>query len=71
MEFFENRVCDSLIESPPPGFKGRRAFIIDGITITPAPTEELRQTFPPVANPPWRASNQHGETAWSATGDLR
>lgn len=63
-EFFANRVCDSLIEASPPWFEGRRAFIIDGTTITLAPTEELQDAFPPVADPPGRASNQHGETVW-------
>ncbi|MFO1064871.1 MAG: hypothetical protein U0892_13480 [Pirellulales bacterium] len=36
---------------------GHRAFIIDGTTITLAPTEELAKAFPP-------ASNQHGESVW-------
>jgi hypothetical protein len=57
VEFFANRVCDSLIESSPSWFDGRRAFIIDGTTITLAPTEELQAAFPP-------ATNQHGETVW-------
>jgi hypothetical protein len=57
IEFFASRVCDSLIESAPPWFDGRRAFIIDGTTITLAPTEELKEVFPP-------ATNQHGETVW-------
>ncbi|MEX0865966.1 MAG: IS4 family transposase [Pirellulales bacterium] len=57
VEFFTQHVCDSLIESSPSWFDGRRAFIIDGTTITLAPTEELRKAFPP-------ATNQHGETVW-------
>lgn len=57
VEFFANRVCNSLIESSPPWFDGRRAFIIDGTTITLAPTDELREAFPP-------ATNQHGDTVW-------
>ena len=57
IEFFANRVSDSLIASAPPWFGGRRAFILDGTTITLAPTEELKAAFPP-------ASNQHGETVW-------
>jgi hypothetical protein len=57
IEFFANRVSDSLIESAPPWFDGQRAFIIDGTTITLAPTKELKEAFPP-------ASNQHGETVW-------
>lgn len=57
IEFFANRVCHSLIESAPAWFDGRRAFIIDGTTITLAPTEQLQAAFPP-------ATNQHGETVW-------
>ena len=57
VEIFANRVCDSLIESSAPWFDGRRGFIIDGTTITLAPTEELQEAFPP-------ATNQHGETVW-------
>ena len=47
VEFFANRVCDSLIDSSPPWFDGRRAFIIDGTTTTLPPTEELKEAFPP------------------------
>jgi hypothetical protein len=57
VEIFANRVCDSLIEASPPWFDGRRAFIIDGTTITLAPTEELKAAFPP-------ATNQFGESVW-------
>lgn len=57
VEYFATRVCDSLIETSEPWFDGRRAFIIDGTTITLAPTDELRDAFPP-------ATNQHGETVW-------
>src|SRR5690606_30663878 len=44
-------------ETSPPWFDGRRAFIIDGTTITLAPTKELQKEFPP-------ATNQHGDTVW-------
>lgn len=57
VEFFANRVCDSLIDASPSWFDGHRAFILDGTTITLAPTPELRQAFPP-------ATNQHGDTVW-------
>lgn len=57
VEYFANRVCDSLIASSPLWIEGRRAFIIDGTTITLAPTDELRAAFPP-------APNQHGESVW-------
>jgi hypothetical protein len=56
-ERFAHRVCHSLIELSPPAFGGRRAFIIDGTTITLPPTPELREAFPP-------ATNQLGESVW-------
>jgi len=57
VEFFANRVCDSLIASSPLWIEGHRAFILDGTTSTLAPTDELRAVFPP-------APNQHGESVW-------
>lgn len=57
VEFFANRVSDSLIDATPSWFAGRRAFILDGTTITFEPTPELQEAFPP-------ASNQHGESVW-------
>ena len=57
VEFFANRVCDSLIDASPSWFDGRRAFILDGTTITLPPTPELQKAFPP-------ATNQHGDTVW-------
>ena len=57
VEFFADRVCQSLINAAPPWFDGRRAFILDGTTITLPPTPELQAAFPP-------ATNQHGETVW-------
>lgn len=57
VEYFANRVSDSLIEASPPWLGGRRAFLIDGTTITLAPTDELRKAFPP-------ATNQQGESVW-------
>ncbi|MCH7687327.1 MAG: IS4 family transposase [Planctomycetes bacterium] len=57
VEFFARRVSDSLIDASPPWFDGRRAFLLDGTTITLAPTEELKKAFPP-------ATNQHGESVW-------
>lgn len=54
---FAERVSQSLIERSPPWFEGRRAFIIDGTTMTLSPTSELRDAYPP-------ATNQHGETVW-------
>jgi len=57
VEYFANRVSDSLISATPSWFGGRRAFILDGTTITFEPTPELQKAFPP-------ATNQHGETVW-------
>ena len=57
VEFFAKRVSDSLIEATPSWLGGRRAFMIDGTTITLPPTPELREAFPP-------ATNQHGESVW-------
>lgn len=57
IEFLAGRVGDSLIDASPSWFDGRRAFILDGTTITLPPTPELQEAFPP-------ATNQHGETVW-------
>ena len=57
VEFFANRVCDSLIERLPSWFGNQRAFILDGTTFTLSPTSELTKVFPP-------ATNQFGETVW-------
>jgi hypothetical protein len=55
LEEFATAVCDHLASLANPIFAGRRVFIIDGTTITLAPTPELRKAFPP-------ATNQFGET---------
>lgn len=52
-----HEICAHLGKLAPPFFEGRRAFILDGTTITLPPTPALRQAFPP-------ASNQHGASAW-------
>jgi hypothetical protein len=57
VELFASTVCRSLIERSPSWFGEQRAYIIDGTTLTPSPTSELRKAFPP-------ATNQHGETVW-------
>ncbi len=57
VEYFAHRVSQSLIDISTPFLEERRAFILDGTTITLAPTPELQQAFPP-------ATNQHGETVW-------
>ena len=53
----ENKNVLSFIEQTPSWFGQRRAFNIDGTTMTLSPTSELRKAFPP-------ATNQHGETVW-------
>ena len=55
--WFAERVSRSLIEVTPPSCGTRRAYMIDGTTITLAPEPELRKWFPP-------ASNQHGVGAF-------
>ena len=51
------QICNRLGEMSPGVIDGRRAFILDGTTITLPPTKVLREAFPP-------ASNQHGESVW-------
>jgi len=57
VQVFAERVSQSLIDRSPSWFGNRRAFIIDGTTMTLAPTSPLRDAYPP-------ATNQHGETVW-------
>ncbi|NOY40299.1 MAG: hypothetical protein GXP26_00480 [Planctomycetes bacterium] len=52
---FADRGSESLINQSPSWFEDRRAFIIDGTTITLSPTSSLRDAYPP-------ATNQFGET---------
>lgn len=54
---FAERVSQSLIDLSPAWVGEQRAFIIDGTTMTLAPTSNLRDAYPP-------ATNQHGETIW-------
>ena len=54
---FAERVSKSLIELAPCGPGQQRQYIIDGTTMTLAPTSSLRDVYPP-------ATNQHGETVW-------
>jgi hypothetical protein len=57
VEAFSREVCDHLGRTAERVFDGRRVFIIDGTTITLAPTPALCKAFPP-------ATNQHGESVW-------
>lgn len=50
-------IFDSLAETYPPSWKGRRAFLVDGSTLSLQPTPLLRAAYPP-------ASNQYGPSAW-------
>ena len=52
-----DHVFETLVAATPPSFGARRVFIIDGTTITLAPTPELEQAFPP-------ATNGSGTSAW-------
>lgn len=57
VEAFSREVCDHLGRTAERVFDNRRVFIIDGTTVTLAPTPALRIAFPP-------ATNQHGESVW-------
>lgn len=56
-EWFASHLSNSIVATAPPSLGNRRAFLIDGTTMTLAPEKELRAAFPP-------ASNQHGEGVW-------
>lgn len=55
--WLHDQVAQSLIQATEPSFEGRRAYLVDGTTITPAPEPALQKIFPP-------ASNQHGESVF-------
>lgn len=57
VEWLAQRVSQSLIALSPPTFNERQVFILDGTTITLAPTPELTAAFPP-------ATNQFGTSVW-------
>jgi hypothetical protein len=57
VEWFQNRLSNSIIESTQPSFNNQRVFLIDGTTLPGFPSAALRRAFPP-------ASNQHGEGVW-------
>jgi len=57
VEAFSRQVCDHLGRTAERVFDDRRVFIIDGTTVTLAPTPALREAFPP-------ATNQYGESVW-------
>ena len=55
--WFAEYVSQSLIDASPPTFEQQRVFTLDGTTITLAPEDALRSTFP-------AASNQYGQGVW-------
>jgi hypothetical protein len=57
VQWFQNRLSNSIIESTPPSFNDQRVFLIDGTTLPGAPSAALQRAFPP-------ASNQHGQGVW-------
>jgi len=57
VEWFQNRLSNSIIESTQPSFNNQRVFLIDGTTLPGFPSAALQRAFPP-------ASNQHGEGVW-------
>lgn len=57
VEKFSTLVCNHFSLRAQPLLQGRRVFVIDGTTLTFAPTPELKKAFPP-------ASNQLGPTVW-------
>lgn len=46
-----DRVFRTLVDAAPPSFGGRRVFLLDGTTVTLAPTPELAAAFPPWPGP--------------------
>lgn len=58
IDWLADKVYSSFVESTPPTWNGRRAFLLDGTTIAlTSPTTELLSAFPP-------GSNQHGDGIW-------
>jgi hypothetical protein len=57
VQSFAQQVSQSLIDLSPGSLGGRRRYILDGTTMTLAPTSNLIEAYPP-------ATNQHGETVW-------
>ena len=57
VQSFSQEVSQSLIDLWPCSLGGWRRYIIDGTTMTLAPTSNLIEAYPP-------AMNQHGETVW-------
>lgn len=54
---FSNRVCNYLGQISKPLIDSRRVFLLDGTTITLAPTKALQKAYPP-------APTRHGDSVW-------
>jgi Transposase DDE domain len=57
VQSFAQQVSQSLIDLASCSLGGRRRYILDGTTMTLAPTSSPIEAYPP-------ATNQHGETVW-------
>ncbi len=57
VRYFYDQISYSIVRNTPRVHRGRRLFLLDGTTLTLAPTSELRGKYPP-------ATNQHGESVW-------
>ena len=57
VDWFQNRLSNSIIDTTQPSFNGQRVFVIDGTTLPGFPSPALQAAFPP-------ASNQHGTGVW-------
>jgi hypothetical protein len=57
VDWFQNRLSNSIIETTQPSFNSQRVFLIDGTTLPGFPSPALQAAFPP-------ASNQHGIGVW-------
>lgn len=56
-DWLAQHVFDTIIAATPPSLGDRRVFLLDGTTITLAPTAALKAAYPP-------ATNQHGVSVW-------
>jgi Transposase DDE domain len=57
VNWLQSQVSDSIIRTTSPSFKSKRVFLIDGTTLSAAPTPTLQKAFPP-------SPNQYGEGVW-------
>jgi hypothetical protein len=57
LRWASDHLFDSLLDTYPPSWRGRRAFILDGSTLQLTNKPALQAAYPP-------ASNQHGTSPW-------